>query len=203
MINALNSGARVLHGRPRGRALARPGRTSSAARPRCATPSRGTLDLRDAGGQALSPGRRARHARRPAARLAPRRAPRPGRRRAGVGEPVRLRAVPRSTTRPSALARGQRAVPLPAQARVPPRGAPLERRLRARPGRRSGIPRGSIRATVLIETILRRLRDGRDPVRAARARRRASMPAAGTTSSASSRSSANGRGLGRCPIAAR
>ena len=36
-----------------------------------------------------------------------------------------------------------------------------------------GIPRGSIRCTVLIETITGRVRDGRDPLRAARLRLRA------------------------------
>ena len=38
---------------------------------------------------------------------------------------------------------------------------------------RLGIPRGTIKATVLIETLPGRVRDGRDPVRAARALRRA------------------------------
>ena len=40
------------------------------------------------------------------------------------------------------------------------------------PRTRLGIPQGSIRATVLIETILAALRDGRDPLRTARSRRR-------------------------------
>ena len=48
---------------------------------------------------------------------------------------------------------GERPVLLPAQAGEPPRGAAVERRLPRRRRRRSGIPRGSIRATVLIETI--------------------------------------------------
>ena len=70
------------------------------------------------------------------------------------------------------LARGIGALLLPAQARVAPRGAPLERRLRARPGRarrpaRLGPGDGPDRDDP------RRVRDGRDPVRAARARRRA------------------------------
>ena len=42
-----------------------------------------------------------------------------------------------------------------------------------------GIPRGSIRATVLIETILGRVRDGRNPVRAARTFRRPELRALG------------------------
>jgi hypothetical protein len=51
-----------------------------------------------------------------------------------------------------------------------------------------GMPHGTIKATVLIETLRRRLRDGRDPLRAARPHRPASTAAAGTTSSPSSRS---------------
>ena len=52
------------------------------------------------------------------------------------------------------LERGSGPVLLPAQAGEPPRGAALERRLRAAPQDALGIPRGTIRATVLIETIL-------------------------------------------------
>ena len=47
----------------------------------------------------------------------------------------------------------QRPVLLSAQAREPSRGPALERRLHPRPGA-LGIPRGTIKATVLIETIL-------------------------------------------------
>ena len=43
---------------------------------------------------------------------------------------------------------------LPAEAGEPPGGAPVERRLRVRRRTTLGIPRGTIRATVLIETIL-------------------------------------------------
>ena len=49
------------------------------------------------------------------------------------------------------------------------------------------LPRGSIRATVLVETITGRVRDGRDPLRAARAARSGSTRAGGTTSSRASR----------------
>ena len=70
----------------------------------------------------------------------------------------------------AALERGSGPVPLPAQARIAPRGAALERRLRRRPGGRSASPR--------VDPGDRphrdhpgRLRDGRDPLRAARARR--------------------------------
>ena len=51
------------------------------------------------------------------------------------------------------LAARQRPVLLPAQAGEPPRGAAVERRLRHARRTRSGIPRGTIRATVLIETL--------------------------------------------------
>ena len=55
--------------------------------------------------------------------------------------------------------------------------------------RELGIPQGTIKATVLIETDARRVRDGRDPVRAARALAPGSTSGAGTTSSAASRNS--------------
>ena len=91
---------------------------------------------------------------------------------------------------PAPARRGHGPVLLPAQDGEPPRGAAVERRVRPRPGPRSGIPQGTIRATVLIETYPGRVRDGGDPLRAARALRRAERRAAGTTCSASSRSSA-------------
>ena len=71
-----------------------------------------------------------------------------------------------------------RAVPVPAEARVPPRSAALERGLRVRPG--------AARHPAWLDPGDRpdrddhgRLRDGRDPVRAARARRRAQRRALG------------------------
>ena len=83
--------------------------------------------------------------------------------------PVRLRAVSLPQRRRGARAR-QRPVLLPAQDESPPRGAALERRLPLGAGRgrhparldpRDGADRDD----------LGRVRDGRDPVRAARARR--------------------------------
>ena len=62
-----------------------------------------------------------------------------------------------------------------------------------------GIPRGTIRAHRPDRDDPRRVRDGGDPLRAARARGARSTPAAGTTSSARSRSSA--RATGCCPTA--
>ena len=124
-------------------------------------------------GQALLPERRDRHAGRAATWLAPDRAAPAGRRRAGVREPVRLRAAP-VPQRPRCARAWQRAGPgsyyyLPK----------LESHLEARlwndvfllGQERLGIPRGTIRATVLIETIWARVRDGRDPGRAPGARR--------------------------------
>ena len=52
------------------------------------------------------------------------------------------------------LERWLRPVFLPAQAGEPPRSAALERRLRRSPRSGSGLPHGTIKATVLIETIL-------------------------------------------------
>ena len=87
------------------------------------------------------------------ARLAPRSrstswsTARPVARRAGRLRPVRL------PQRPAACStRGSGPVPLPAQARAPPRGAAVERRLRRRRGG-ARPPAGTIRATVLIETL--------------------------------------------------
>ena len=74
------------------------------------------------------------------------------RRRAGRRVPGRLRAVLLPQRARAARAR-QRPVLLPAEDGEPSRGPALERRLRARRRRRSGSPHGTIRATVLIETI--------------------------------------------------
>src|SRR5581483_7342911 len=64
---------------------------------------------------------------RPPARLAPPRAARPGRRRADVRLALRLRPVHVPLGPPRARER-HGAVLLPAEAREPPRGAPMERR---------------------------------------------------------------------------
>ena len=81
------------------------------------------------------------------------------------------------------LRRGSGPVLLPAQDGGERRGAPLERRLRRRPGGARHPARHDPRDRADRDDP-RRVRDGRDPLRAARARRRASTPAAGTTSSA-------------------
>ena len=115
--------------------------------------ARGTLSYSPADGQGVhAPHRRpAGRGGGPPARLAPARKA-PARRRRGRGRrPGGLR--------PALLPRGQaagrqrpRPVLLPAQDGEPPRGPAVERRLRLRPGL-PGIPQGTIRATVLIETI--------------------------------------------------
>ena len=80
----------------------------------------------------------------PAARLAPRRAPCAGRRRADVGLAVRLRPL-RLPQRQAADGQGLDAGLLPAQAREPSRGAAVERRLRPCRDRRSAFRSASSR----------------------------------------------------------
>ncbi len=180
-----------LHGRPRGRAVADLGERrrwpggADRRRP-------GHAHLRVARGQVVPARRAGRAARRPAARLAPHRVARHGRWRADLGVAVRCRAVPVPQRRRAGRPR-VRAVPLPGQARVAPRGAALERRSSSTPRSALGVPRGSRPGDRAHRDDHRRVRDGRDPVRAARARRRASTPAAGTTCSARSRSSGRRR----------
>ena len=131
---------------------------------------------------------RDRHPARPPPRLAPAREARPRRRRPDLGQPVRLRPLLLPQRQAPARA-GQRALLLPAQAGEPPRGAPLERRLRLGPGP-ARHPARHDQGHRADRDHPRRLRDGRDPLRAARPLAPGSTPAAGTTSSASSRSSA-------------
>ena len=158
-----------LHGRLRGRELAdlpelrgRPGELLRRRAPHdLARHAREELPAeRGDGGPARAP-----------ARLAPAREARPPRRRARLRRPLRLRPLP-----PCERARAPRARPrallLPAQAGEPPRGAPLERRLLLRAGR--------ARAPARLDPRHRPhrddpggVRDGRDPLRAPRAFRRA------------------------------
>ena len=164
IINALNSGAERLHGGLRGRQLADLGATSSRARSTCATRCGGTIDF-----DAPETGKRYALARddrdaRSCARAAGT-SPRStccvdG--AAGLGLALRLRRSTSSTTRASSLARGTGPYFY-----LPKLESHLEARLwndvfvAAQDA--LGIPRGTIRATVLIETHPRRLRDGRDP----------------------------------------
>ena len=71
VINALNSGARVLHGRLRGRELADLGEHASTGQANLDRRDRAHDRARDAGEQELPPERRDRDAARPPARLAP------------------------------------------------------------------------------------------------------------------------------------
>ena len=105
------------------------------------------------------------------ARLAPRREARAGRRRAGGRRAARLRAALLPQRRGAARAR-PRPVLLPAEDGEPPRGAAVERRLHPRAGgaRRPVRQRPGDRAD---RDDPGRVRDGGDPLRAARARLRA------------------------------
>ena len=133
VINALNSGANVFMAD-----------FEDANTPRWDNNLQGQINLRDAirrridytspEGKAYRLKPQDRRALRPAARLAPAREARADRRRAHFRRHLRFRAVllPQRERAPCAR---QRPVFLPAEAREPSRGAPLERRLRARAGR--------------------------------------------------------------------
>ena len=112
----------------------------------------GTIEYDSLRGQGVPARRRDRDAAGAAARLAPaREAPR-DRREPGVGRARRLRPA-RVPRRPPARRAGARRLLLPAEARAPPRGAALERRLQLQPRTAFGLARGTLRATVLIETL--------------------------------------------------
>ena len=83
----------------------------------------------------------------------------------------RLRRCTSSTTRRAASSQGQRPVLLPAEDGEPPRGPAVERRLHLRAGRARHPARHDPRHRAHRDHP-GRLRDGRDPLRAARARRR-------------------------------
>ena len=68
--------------------------------------------------------------------------------------PSSISACTCSTTHAALRARGTRPVLLPAEDREPSRGAALERRVPRTPSARSASRRQTIKATVLIETIL-------------------------------------------------
>ena len=128
-------------------------------------------DRAGAGRQDLQAERQGRHAGGAPARLAPRREARAGRRPARLRRHLRLRALHVPQREGTARAR-QRPVLLPAEDGVAPRGAPLERHLRDdAEGTRH--PAGHGQGHGADRDHPRRVRDGRDPVRAARALRRA------------------------------
>ena len=176
MINALNSGARVFMADLED-ALSPTWANVVGGQAALRDAVRGTLAFTSPEGKAYRVGERPADAPRPAAGLAPRRAAPARRRRADVGEPLRRGAVPVPQRRGAAGAR-HRPVPLPAQAPVAPRGAALERRLplgagRARDPARERPGDGAHRDDP------RRVRDGRDPLGAPRARGRAERRALG------------------------
>ena len=123
------------------------------------------------------PGRHPGHDRGQAARLAPGREAHPDRRQARLRQPDRLRAL-HGGVRPAPARHRQGPLLLPGQDGVPPRGADVERRVQHRPG----LPRDPARHDQghgADRDDPGRLRDGRDPVRAARAQRRAQRRALG------------------------
>ena len=157
-------GREGLHGRLRGRELAhvdelRRGPVEPHRRRRA-------HDLARHGREAVQPERRDRDAARPPARLAPAREARHGRRRARVRRPLRLRPLHVPLGR-AAAERRVGAVLLPPQAREPPRGAALERRVRPRPGHARPAAGDDPRHRPHRDDP-RGVRDGGDPLRAAR-----------------------------------
>ncbi len=133
VINALNSGANVLHGGLRGLATRRPGRNVHR-RPdqpaRRGPPARSTFTSRE--GQAVPAEREDRDALRPPARLAPRReARRWSTARPMLGSLFDFGLFFFHNAQGAARPR-HRPVLLPAEAGEPPRGAAVERRLRLR-----------------------------------------------------------------------
>ena len=165
VINALNSGRALLHGRLRGRQRADlVEHARGPGQPR-ATPSGARSSSPARTGASIGSTRAATLLVRPRGWHLPE-TPRARRRRAGLGAACSTSASTSSTTRGPARAR-ERAVLLPAEAREPPRGPSVERRLRA--GRRTGS--GSARHDPRDgpdRDDPGRVRDGRDPVRAAR-----------------------------------
>ena len=164
MINALNSGAKVFMAdfedanSPTWDNV----RRRPAQRARRGAPH----DRARHGREELPPERRDRDARDPPARLAPGRAPPPGRRCADQRVALRLRAR-RLQQRARAARARDRPVLLSPEARVASRGAALGAGIRAR--------RGRARAAARLDQVHRpdrddprRVRDGRDPLRAAR-----------------------------------
>ena len=105
MINALNSGARVFMADLED-ALSPTWANVVGGQAAIADAIRGTLTFDSPEGKAYRLDERAGHARRPAARLAPRRVARARRRRADLGIAVRLRAVPVPQRRRAASRRG-------------------------------------------------------------------------------------------------
>ena len=190
IINALNSGANVFMADFED-ANSPTWDNLSRARSTCATRCAGTIELhRSASGKSVRARATSRDADRAPARLAPRR-----RSTSRVdGAPIAGSLFDFGLfffhNAQALLERGTGPYFYLPKMREPPRSPALERRVRAAPRTTLGIPRGTIKATVLIETLPRRSRWTRSSTSCA-STRRASTAAAGTTSSASSRSCAN------------
>ncbi len=133
--------------------------------------------LHVARGQGVPAEREDRRALRAAARLASAREARAGRRRADLRRHLRFRAL-RLPQREGAARARQRPLFLPAEARKPPRGAAVERHLRDGAGR-ARRPARLDQGDRADRDAARGVRDGRDPVRAARALGRAQLRALG------------------------
>ena len=121
--------------------------------------------------------------------------------RARLRQPHRLRAL-HGRLRAAAARQGQGPLLLPAEDGIPPRGAAVERRVHHRPG----LPRHPARhhpGHRADRDDPGRVRDGRDPVRAARPQRRPERGPLGLPVLASSRSSAPGAATSCCPSATR
>ena len=114
------------------------------------------------------------HAAGPPARLAPGREARAGRRRADLAPRCSTSGCTSSTTPRTLIERGHRAVLLPAEAGEPPRGAAVERRLQLGAGR-AGHPARDDPGHGPDRDDPGGLRDGRDPLRAARPLGRAEL----------------------------
>ena len=195
VINALNSGAKVLHGRLRGFAPRRPGTTCSPASARCArrSPARSTAPRRTAASTTRSSpfDEQAVLIVRPRGWHLDEKHVLRRRRRRSSASPVRPRPV-RLPQRARARGEGSRPVLLPAQAAVDGRSGAVGRRAgahrsRARPAAGPDQGHGADRDAA------GGVRDGRDPARAARRASSASTAGAGTTSFRTSRPSARHR----------
>ena len=177
IVNALNSGAQRLHGGFRGRQCADLGQQHRGPDQPEGPLGRQARLRRSGEPQALPARRQSRGADRAAARLASgRRAP-DGRRRADLRRAVRFRAL-LLPQRAGADRSRHRTLLLPAEARDARGGAAVERGVRVRAGAARHSERHDPRDRADRDAA-RRLRDGGDPLRAARPRGRAECRALG------------------------
>ena len=164
IINALNSGADSLHDRLRRFEYAELGQPDH--RPYQSEGRGAPHDLAGTERQVVHAQRQGRHADRASARLASGREAREGRRQARVGRHLRLRALHGAQREGTSRAR-RGPVLLSAEDGEPSRSASVERHLRRRAGSGRRAARHDSRDGA-DRNHRRRLRNGRDPVRAAR-----------------------------------